>query len=154
MTTLARDIAEQIASSPDGFASAMDRVRHWTREGLLNLIGDPSPGRGRKRYYDEKALTFARVLNAMANAGFDVSKFKTVTTDNAIGNILDTVWMIRGHIAKEENCRYYITIHYGPKYGLKGEAIMEMPSGSLRDRAWIGDETEMAIVLNLSAILK
>jgi hypothetical protein len=61
-----------------------DRVRHWTREGLLSPAGDKNPGTGRARLYDESAVRKARVLNSLTECGV------TVRNLHAINNFLDS----------------------------------------------------------------
>jgi DNA-binding transcriptional MerR regulator len=61
-----------------------DRVRHWTREGLLSPAGDKNPGTGRARLYDESAVRKARVLNSLTECGV------TVRHLHVINNFLDS----------------------------------------------------------------
>jgi hypothetical protein len=68
----AKQIAEKLAATPSELPSAMERVRHWTREGLLPVLGDRYPGTGRKRLYPGEALTTARILNALAEYGIGI----------------------------------------------------------------------------------
>ena len=74
MTLTAKDIAHKIAASESDadLASAFERVRHWTREGQLELAGERNPGTGRKRLYANKALTKALVLNELSHYGLGV----------------------------------------------------------------------------------
>ena len=46
-------------------AAFIERVRYWTREGLLETVGEHHPGTGRHRRYDELALEDALALNAL-----------------------------------------------------------------------------------------
>src|SRR6478672_6445981 len=52
---------------------AIERVHHWTREGLLEPIGEKNPGRGRIRLYSDDAIFTARVLNELADFGVGVA---------------------------------------------------------------------------------
>jgi hypothetical protein len=61
-----------------------DRVRHWTREGLLSPAGAKNPGTGRARLYDESAVRKARVLNSLTECGV------TVRNLHVISNFLDS----------------------------------------------------------------
>ena len=51
-----RDLAEKIAPSAEDLPSTIERIRHWTREGLLTPVGERNPGTGHKRRYDEEAV--------------------------------------------------------------------------------------------------
>src|SRR5262245_49858312 len=41
------EIAERIARAPEELPAIRERLRHWTREGLLVPIGDRNPGSGK-----------------------------------------------------------------------------------------------------------
>jgi hypothetical protein len=45
----------------------IDRVRNWTKEGLLRPIGAKNPGTGRHRRYSESTLIDALVLHVLAD---------------------------------------------------------------------------------------
>jgi hypothetical protein len=46
----------------------VDRVRNWTKEGLLKPVGDIHPGTGRKKQYSEKAAIRALILQTISDA--------------------------------------------------------------------------------------
>jgi DNA-binding transcriptional MerR regulator len=54
-------------------AAFIERVRYWTREGLLEPVGERNPGTGRHRRYDESALEDALILNALADFGIPIA---------------------------------------------------------------------------------
>lgn len=56
-----------------------ERVRHWTREGLLEPAGDKHPGTGRARLYDESALRKAKVLNSLTECGVTVRNLHVIS---------------------------------------------------------------------------
>jgi hypothetical protein len=69
MTTLTvRDIAQRIQKPGEELRTAVDRVRNWTKEGLLKPVGDTHPGTGRKKQYSEKAAIRALILQAISDA--------------------------------------------------------------------------------------
>jgi len=78
MTFTVSDIAQRIAKPSMDEAVIVERIRHWTREGLLQPAGEKNPGTGRRRRYDEAALADAVVLNELAGLGFQVSLLRTV----------------------------------------------------------------------------
>jgi DNA-binding transcriptional MerR regulator len=55
-----------------------DRVRHWTREGLISPAGEKNPGTGRARLYDESAVRKALVLNSLTEVGLTVRSLHLV----------------------------------------------------------------------------
>jgi DNA-binding transcriptional MerR regulator len=55
-----------------------ERIRHWTREGLLTPAGEKNPGTGRTRLYDEAACRKATVLNSLTECGFTVRHLRAV----------------------------------------------------------------------------
>src|SRR5260370_25860225 len=56
------ELAARIARRGEKPDLVADRIRNWTKDGLLELAGDKNPGTGRSRAYPEKALIEAMVL--------------------------------------------------------------------------------------------
>jgi DNA-binding transcriptional MerR regulator len=52
---------------------AIERIHHWTREGLLEPLGEKNPGRGRIRVYSDDAIYTASALNELADFGVSVA---------------------------------------------------------------------------------
>jgi DNA-binding transcriptional MerR regulator len=50
-----------------------ERVRYWTREGLLEPVGELNPGTGRHRRYADSALEDALILNTLADFGIPIA---------------------------------------------------------------------------------
>ena len=66
-------IVEQLgAVAPDSAAAMSERIRHWTREGLLLPADQHHAGTGRHRRYSPDTSYEAEVLNALANAGLQL----------------------------------------------------------------------------------
>jgi DNA-binding transcriptional MerR regulator len=79
----AGDIARRIARQGDDHQALVERVRHWTREGLLRAGTtladlDLHPGTGRYRLYDEEQIYRAAVLNALVKEGATVRQLNQV----------------------------------------------------------------------------
>jgi hypothetical protein len=72
LSLTAKDIAQAIAGPDGNLQPVIERVRHWTREGLLVPLGDRNPGTGRKRSYDEDAIVSARIFNILADFGIGI----------------------------------------------------------------------------------
>jgi hypothetical protein len=69
------EIAEKIGRPGEDMRVVGDRIRNWTREGLLEPVGTKNPGTGRSRLYPETALIDALVLTAITEAvGLQVVK--------------------------------------------------------------------------------
>jgi DNA-binding transcriptional MerR regulator len=88
MQFTAKEIAERIAGDGE-LQPAVERVHHWTREGLLEPIGDRNPGTGRRRLYSEDAVVAAMVLTLLAGFGVGVNVMRTALTlsRHAWGNL-------------------------------------------------------------------
>lgn len=63
-------IVEQLgAVAPDSAPAMGERIRHWTREGLLVPVDQHHAGTGRHRRYSSDTSYETAVLAALANAG-------------------------------------------------------------------------------------
>jgi MerR HTH family regulatory protein len=58
-----------------------ERLRHWTREGLLDPIGGRHPGSGVHRRYSEETAVRAAVLSRLADMGFRVTALEAKMHD-------------------------------------------------------------------------
>jgi hypothetical protein len=65
-------IADQLRSLAPDAAETRERIRHWTREGLLSPIASHHSGTGKHRKYDASSVYDAAILNAVARAGLHV----------------------------------------------------------------------------------
>jgi hypothetical protein len=69
------EIAEKIGRPGDDMRVVGDRIRNWTREGLLETLGVKNPGTGRSRLYPETGLLDALLLTAITESvGLQVVK--------------------------------------------------------------------------------
>ena len=68
MTTLtASDIAKYIKRPDETLTAAVDRLRNWTKMGLITPAGESNPGTGRKKQYSSAALLEAVLLQALSD---------------------------------------------------------------------------------------
>jgi DNA-binding transcriptional MerR regulator len=74
MSLTVREIADRLSGRGLEPSLVQERVRHWTREGLLELTGETHPGTGRKRLYGVNALFEAAILNELADLGIAISQ--------------------------------------------------------------------------------
>jgi hypothetical protein len=64
-TVTTKDIAEKIRMPGEDQQVAVDRIKNWTREGLLKTVGEKNPGKGRSRQYSRSALLDALLLQTL-----------------------------------------------------------------------------------------
>jgi DNA-binding transcriptional MerR regulator len=66
-------ITEQLAAIAPNKEATRERLRHWTREGLLSPVADHHSGTGTHRRYDPSSVYDAAILNAIAGAGLNIA---------------------------------------------------------------------------------
>jgi hypothetical protein len=64
-----RDIARRVRRDGEDIDVVLNRLRNWTKEGLLPPLGDKHPGAGKSRFYPQYAAVDAAVIGALAAAG-------------------------------------------------------------------------------------
>jgi hypothetical protein len=60
------EIARRVKEPGEDESVVIDRLRSWTKEGLLTLANERNPGTGRKRHYDERAIVEAAILSKLS----------------------------------------------------------------------------------------
>jgi DNA-binding transcriptional MerR regulator len=103
------EIARRLAR-PERQTTLRERIRHWTREGLVHPIGEKNPGTGRHRLYEESVLVDVAILNALAGLGVQVRNLSAVL-DRANE-------LIEEHAKQEfkEGAKIYLVISYAPEF--------------------------------------
>jgi hypothetical protein len=77
-TVTVRDIAERIQGTNENLTNVIDRLRNWTKEGLLAPEGEKHPGTGRTRRYPQAAVAQALLLTVLTEAiGMQATKAHT-----------------------------------------------------------------------------
>jgi hypothetical protein len=66
-TLTVSEIAERIRRPHEDMRIAGDRIRNWTREGLLEPVGEKNPGTGKVRRYPDSALIDAALLQVITD---------------------------------------------------------------------------------------
>ena len=66
------EIVKQLGPVAPDAAAMSERIRHWTREGLLLPLNQHHAGTGRHRRYGPDAAYEAATLNALATAGLQL----------------------------------------------------------------------------------
>jgi hypothetical protein len=145
MPLSARELAQRIAARSGGESDTLfERVRHWTREGLLNVDGELNPGTGRNREYPESELGKARVLNALAELGIGLKTMRRATRFlsnhivSSFGEIEMATMLI---VAKRDDGEYAIETY-----------IADNNSKSADVNVALSKEYSCAIVLNLTRL--
>jgi DNA-binding transcriptional MerR regulator len=65
-------IAARLGTVAPDLTATCERLRHWTREGLLSPVADHHSGTGNRRKYDPSVVYDAAILNAIAGAGLHI----------------------------------------------------------------------------------
>jgi hypothetical protein len=118
------EIAERIGRKGERLELVADRIRNWTKDGLLEPAGDKNPGTGRSRQYPEKALIEAMVLLELMDC-LGVQPIKAR---------LYTGWFKAAKSAIERNTEHkeYLVLSRGPDGGkitlVDTKTLKELPS--------------------------
>jgi DNA-binding transcriptional MerR regulator len=131
------EIAERIAKPGTDQAVIIGRLRHFTAEGLLQPIGQKSPGTGRRRRYDEAVLEGAAVLNELAELGVHVGLLRPALI---LAQDAKSHWREK----KKQGIGLYLEI---TKYPGNPNPLVHMHEG-----AWIVPQGESSVVVNLTQI--
>jgi DNA-binding transcriptional MerR regulator len=121
-----------------------DRVRHWTREGLLSPAGEKNPGTGRARLYDESAVRKARVLNSLTDCGVTVRDLRVVCSflDNKADEWLTKPAWSSDHV--------YLVIQKFRSIQERDMQIRHLARGDNAPALMLGKTVEYAIVVDLT----
>lgn len=87
------DLAAMLASTASDPESIIERIRHWTREGVLQPIASENAAPGKHRHYDKASAYCAKVLNAMADLGLPVSQSRFLADAMQVVNSEAAKWM-------------------------------------------------------------
>src|SRR5690242_7175268 len=91
------DLARLVKRPDEKLEVAVNRLRNWTREGLIKTLGDKNPGTGRERRYRRSALADAVTLQALT----DTVGMPAVVAAAAMRNEIEkvrTFFLDRNHI--------------------------------------------------------
>jgi len=123
-------ITEQLAAIAPDKVAGRERLRHWTREGLLLPVADHHSGTGNHRQYDPSISYDAAILHAIARAGLNVVSLPYLQTALSKARDARLKWeraTIKGPllleiVQKGAECGTEILIHEGdPKYDTAAE---------------------------------
>jgi DNA-binding transcriptional MerR regulator len=134
-------IAEQLSPVAPEQGATRERIRHWTREGLLSPIASHHSGTGKRRQYDASSVVYdAAILNAVASAGLHV-----ITQQY----LLDALSMARDarHKWDRAGSKLFLEISHKAAGGDPVIAIHE-------DAVKCDPDAGLSIVINLARIFK
>jgi hypothetical protein len=139
----AKEIAVRVARSEDDAQSVFERIRHWTREGLLTAFGEPNPGTGRKRQYEVREVPKARLFNELADFGVNLRVMKRLA-ETLDGNYIRE-WSLPG-------MNYFLVIE-GPASAPQSMAIalLQNPDGETLQLP-VSRHAGFVLAVNLSRI--
>jgi DNA-binding transcriptional MerR regulator len=151
-----KELAERICRPHEDIGAVIDRLRNWTKEGLLETAGDKNPGTGRRRHYDDSALVDALILTTLADIGIPSVRASQLKYDkkdllnhgrhaviHAQQSSQPVYLIIRRNYEPSNRNRPYATVIYN----------QHVTSNAIRD-VHIPDNTETAIVINITALVK
>jgi hypothetical protein len=140
------EIAEKIRYEHEPLKKAADRVRNWTREGLLTIAGESHPGTGRARHYKHDAMLEAGLMQMLtdstampvAGAGPTLRAIKKIVIDEwraagayEPGPPMDRYYTLEGQPGHNTADRQILVI--SQSFGRKGMAICGMQHQKIQE---------------------
>jgi hypothetical protein len=116
-----------------------ERVRHWTREGLVSPVAHHHAGTGHRRRYEESVVYDAAILSTLARAGLHI------VSRSYLPEVLSKARQARQHWqSATERGPLFLEI----SHAADGRAVIAVDT----DRAKCDPAAELAILINLSEI--
>jgi DNA-binding transcriptional MerR regulator len=140
-------IAEQLGPiAPDAGPAMSERIRHWTREGLLLPVRQHHAGTGRHRRYSPDASYEAAVLSALADAGLQLASRPYIQTALSQARVALQKWRQARSAGHKLPFFFLVISHDTPRIGRE-------PTASIHEELVKHDPAaEIIIVVNLSQI--
>ena len=137
-------IVDQLGPLASDAAAMNERIRHWTREGLLRPVDQHHAGTGKHRRYDADASLDAAVLNLLADAGLQVVSRPYVKT--VLTRAREALQRFRegGRARRKKQASFLVISHDMTRSG--GEPSVSLLEGNVN----YNPAAELAIVINLS----
>jgi hypothetical protein len=135
-------IAEQLGTATTDVVATRERLRHWTREGLLSPVARHHSGTGTRRGYDPSSVYDAAILNAVARAGLHIVSRPY---------LLDALSMARQarqqrELAKDKGALFLEISHKAAG----GGTVIAIHEGTVK----CDPDAELSIVINLARIFE
>jgi hypothetical protein len=123
-----------------------ERIRHWTKIGLLRPIRQHRSGTGRHRRYSPEACFEAAILNALASVGLELVSRSYV--QNALSQSREALrkWHKASDLGRELPLFFLVILEDMTRTG--GEPTVSISEGAIK----IDPAAETMIVVNLSRL--
>ena len=139
-------IVEQLGPVAPDAGAMSERIRHWTREGLLLPVNQHHAGTGRHRRYGPDASYEAAILNALATAGLQLVSRPYIQTALSKARAALHEWHQARTAGRKLPVFFLVILHDMTRIG--GEPTASIHEGTVKhDRA-----AEITIVINLSQL--
>jgi DNA-binding transcriptional MerR regulator len=133
-------IAEQLRTLAPDTEASIERIRHWTREGLITPVKKPNAGTGKHREYDALSVLDAAILTAIADAGLHIAAHKY---------LLDGLAQVRGAFQKWKVAEGGDDLFLEISHTKAGSPLIAVHEGS----DILNPTARLTILINLTQIL-
>ncbi len=139
-------IVEKLGLVAHDAAAMSERIRHWTREGLLLPVDQHHAGTGRHRRYSLDASYEAAILNALATAGLQLVSRPYIQVALSQARAALQEWHQARSAGRKLPVFFLVILHDRTRIG--GEPTASIHEGTVKH-----DPTaEIMIVVNLSQL--
>jgi hypothetical protein len=140
-------IVEQLGpAAPDAAAAMTERIRHWTREGLLLPVDQHHAGTGRHRRYSPDTSYEAAVLKALASAGLHLVSRPYIQAALSHARAVLQKWRQARNAGHKLPLLFLVISHDMTRIG--GEPTVSIHEGIVKHDPTV----EIMIVVNLSQL--
>ena len=136
-------IAEVLCAKLQDRLALMERIRHWTREGLITPAGEKNPGTGRHRRYEKGALAEVAILNALADLGIQIGGMRA-----ALLAAMKSMETWREKLKDQKDSIFLEILNVDGVPMLREHFVQEGQSW------WHPEAAEAALVVNITRILR
>jgi hypothetical protein len=139
-------IVEELGPLAPDAAAMTERIRHWTREGLLVPVNQHHAGTGRHRRYNPEASYEAAILNALATAGLQLVSRPYIRAALIQARAALQEWHQARSAGRKLPVFLLVILHDMTRVG--GEPIASIHEGTIKH----DPNAEITIVVNLSQL--
>jgi len=139
-------IVEQLGPVAPDAAAMSERIRHWTREGLLLPVDQHHAGTGRHRRYGSDAVYEAAILNALATAGLHLVSRPYIQAALSQARAALQKWQQARNAGHKLPLFFLVILHDITR--ISGEPTASIHEGMVKQ----SPTAEIAIILNLSQL--
>jgi hypothetical protein len=152
-----REIAKRIRRDDEDLDVVVNRLRNWTKEGLLELAGDKHPGIGRSRHYPDHAVIDALVLSALTAIG--IPAVRAASSSGAYSTVLELARQAHQEFSKRESRgKHIFLVVYGAEGGVydglnPSAALTYARHGEIKTRVH-DDQGDTHLFVNLNRLFQ